>query len=45
MYVFMTAKETDRITEIGWSDSEVDETPDQLPILSRVTSFGAEVRI
>ena len=39
------AKETDRIAEIGSSDREVDETPDELPILSRLTRFGAGVRI
>ena len=39
------AKETDRIAEIGSSDREIDETPDELPILSRLTRFGAEVRI
>ena len=39
------AKETDRIIEVGSSDREIDEAPNQLSILSRLTRCGAGDRI
>ena len=39
------AKETDRITEVGSSDREIDEASDQLMIVSRLTCCGARVGI